>query len=337
MSVMRTLQAAVVVGLLGVLGTAAVAARTPTHPASALRPVTLLLDWQPNSDHAGIYAALAAGAYARRGLALKTVVPSDVGTALDEVARGHAEFAISYNTDTLLAQSHGLPVVAIAAIMQHPLNTIITLKSSGITRPRQLMGKLVAVYGLPSDYADLNTVVRADGGDPARVHIVPVQYDLVQGLETKKADAIIGVYWSWEGLLLQSKGFAINEMRLNTWGVPDYYELVIVTNKAFAQAHPDVVRAFLAATSQGYRAAMAAPAAAADDLIRLNPHAGLAPSRAVIVQSVRLLAPIMRDPGGSWGHESATRWQAYADWMAAHKLLKAPLQTHGLVTNAYLP
>jgi putative hydroxymethylpyrimidine transport system substrate-binding protein len=333
----RWFAALCVVLLLGVLAAPLAQARTVGGRAQALRSTTLLLDWYPNSDHAGIFAALAAGDYARRGLDLKTVVPSDVASVLEEVAQGHAEFGISYNTDTLLAQAHGLPVVAIAAIMQHPLNTIITLKSSGITRPRQLMGKTVGIYGLPSDYADLHTVVAADGGDPAKVHTVTVSYDLVQGLEGKKVDAIIGVYWSWEGLLLRQQGFAINELRLNQWGVPDYYELVIVTGRAFAAAHPEVVRAFLAATSEGYRAAMAHPAAAASDLIRLNPKAGLSKQQAVIAQSVELLAPTMRDPRGSWGWESPARWQAYATWMAAHQVLKAPLNTRSLMTNAYLP
>jgi putative hydroxymethylpyrimidine transport system substrate-binding protein len=312
-------------------------ARMAGARTAAAHQATLLLDWYPNSDHAGIFAALATGAYTRRGLALKAVVPSDVAAVLGEVARGHAEFGISYNTDTLLAQAQGLPVVAIAAIMQHPLNTIITLKSSGITRPRQLMGKTVGIYGLPSDYADLHTVVTADGGDPAKVHTVTVSYDLVQALEAKKVDAIIGVYWSWEGLLLTQKGFAINELRLNQWGVPDYYELVIVTGQTFAAQHPDVVRAFLAGTAEGYGVAMAHPAAAASDLIRLNPKAGLAAQQRVIEESVRLLVPVMHGPHGRWGWESPARWQAYANWMTAHKVLSRPLNTQDLVTNAYLP
>ncbi len=200
--------------------------------------MTLLLDWTPNSDHAGIFTALDKNIYTQHGLAVKAVVPGDVGVDLGEVARGHAEFAISYNTDVLLAQAKGLPIVAVAAIVQHPLNTILTLRSSEITRPRQLEGKTVGIYGVPSDYADLNTVVKDDGGDPAKVHIVTVSYDLVQGLETHKVDAIIGVYWTWESLLLKQKGFQANELRLTHWGVPDYYELVIVTSKQYAARIP---------------------------------------------------------------------------------------------------
>ena len=327
---MRLVGAALVALLLMPVGAGASAGR-------ANYQATLLLDWQPNSDHAGIYAALAAGAYARRGLDLKPVVPSDAGTALDAVARGQAQFAISYNTETLLARARGLPLVSIAAIVQHPLNTIITLRASGITRPRQLEGKTVAIYGLASDYADLNTVVKADGGDPKKLRIVTASYDLVSGLRTGKADAIIGVYWSWEGLLLKSRGVKINELRLNQWGVPDYYELVIVTSQRFAAEHPALVRAFLAATAQGYRAAMARPAAAADALIRLNPQYGLAKQRALIVGSVRALGPIMRDPQGRFGWQSATRWQAYANWLVVHKVLTRSVKAGDVMTNAYLP
>src|SRR5439155_24112449 len=115
--------------------------------AYAIRPyvrsVTLWLDWYPNSDHVGIYVAMARGYYARQGLAVHARVPSGAADNLKLVAHGTGDIAISYEPDVLLARAQGVPVVATAAIVQRPLNCVMALESSDITRPRQLQGKTV--------------------------------------------------------------------------------------------------------------------------------------------------------------------------------------------------
>src|SRR5690348_11155640 len=78
------------------------------HPA--LRPFTLWLDWYPNADHAGIYVALAKGYYRRAGLNVAVRVPSGASDALQLVAHGSGDIAISYETEVLLARASGIPV-----------------------------------------------------------------------------------------------------------------------------------------------------------------------------------------------------------------------------------
>src|SRR5689334_15274238 len=105
---------------------------TTSGRAAHLRAVTLWLDWYPNSDHAGIYVALARGYYARAGLAVQARVPSGAADALQLVAHGTGDMAISYEPEVLLARAHDLPVVATAAVVQRPLNCIMALTSSDI-------------------------------------------------------------------------------------------------------------------------------------------------------------------------------------------------------------
>ena len=53
----------------------------------------------------------------------------------------------------VVRQGIGDLLLRVAALVQHPLNTIMTLRDSGITRPRQLEGKKLGMPGLPSDEA----------------------------------------------------------------------------------------------------------------------------------------------------------------------------------------
>ncbi|HXT38351.1 MAG TPA: ABC transporter substrate-binding protein, partial [Chloroflexota bacterium] len=181
---------------LGALATPAV---QPSRAAS-LHTVTLWLDWYPNSDHAGIYVAMAKGYYAAAGLRVKAQVPSGAADALKLVTHGNGDIAISYESTVLLARDQDIPVTATAAIVQKPLNAVLALASTGITRPRDLQGHTVGVAGDPSDYTDLKALLSHDGGDYAKVHIVNVGYNLLPALLAHRVDAIIGAYWTWEAL-----------------------------------------------------------------------------------------------------------------------------------------
>ena len=107
--------------------------------------VSLALDWYPNSNHAGIYEAVRQGYFDEEGLDVNIYTPSDPATILQTVGAGRDEFGINYQPDLLQARSEGIPVVAVTGIVQHPLNSIMTLTASGLARPRDLSGKKIAI------------------------------------------------------------------------------------------------------------------------------------------------------------------------------------------------
>ena len=303
--------------------------------AKALRPVTLWLDWYPNSDHAGIYVALAKGYYARRGLAVQPRVPSGTADALKLVAQGSGDLAVSYEPTLLLAREQSVPVIATAAIVQSPLNCVMSLQSSGITRPRQLAGKTVGVAGLDSDYTDITAMVRHDSGDPAKVKTVNVGYGLLPQLLKGRVDAIEGVYWTWEALQARQQGYNVNVMRLDRYGVPTYDELIFATGTGQLAHEPATLRLFQQATFEGYAYAAAHPAEAARILLKA-PQV-LSNSESLIERSIRLLSPVERDTRGHYGTMSAARWQSYADWMRRAGLVKQSIDAHAALTETLLP
>src|SRR5437764_11754999 len=117
--------------------------------------VTLMLDWIPNADHVGIYQALAEGDFAQAGLNVHLQIPSDPATPLQLLAAGKVDAAISYEPEVLLARARGLPIVSIAAIVQKPLTSIVSLGSKRIKRLADLRGKRVGDAGITDQHGYL--------------------------------------------------------------------------------------------------------------------------------------------------------------------------------------
>ncbi len=302
---------------------------------SALHPLTLWLDWYPNSDHAGIYVALAKGYYARAGLAVQPRVPAGAADALTLVAHGTGDIAVSYEPGVLLARAQGVPVVATGAIVQGPLNCVMTLADSGITRPRQLQGRLVGIAGLPSDQTTLAAVVRHDGGDPQQVKTVVVNYGLLPEFLHRRVDAVEGVFRTWEALQAAQLGYRVRVLPVERYGVPAYDELVFATGTRRVRDEADTLRRFQRATYQGYAYAATHPDEAAS--ILLHVPGVLSGSQPLIARSIRLLAPLFRDARGRYGTLSVAGWQAYADWMTRTHLMDTHVDARAALTSVLLP
>jgi putative hydroxymethylpyrimidine transport system substrate-binding protein len=275
------------------------------------------LDWYPWANHTGLYLARERGYYRAEGLEVELYVPANPEDGLKLVAAGRDTFGISYQTDVLLARGEGVPVKSIAALVQQPLNSIMTLKSSNLTRPRQLEGKRVGVPGVPSDQALLTTMLAHDGGDVKKVEVVTVGFDLVPALLGGKVDAIIGAYWVHESILAELQGQPVNIMKVEDHGVPPYYELVLVASDRTVAQQPDLARRFLRATARGYADAIKEPAAAIDLLVKVNPET----NRQLEERGLPLLTPLWTQGATAFGQQTAARWQAYADWLKAQGVL----------------
>ncbi len=94
--------------------------------------VRLALDWYPNANHLGLFIAQEKGYFEDENLDVDFYTPVDPTTVLVTVGSGKDDFGISYQPDVLLARAQGVPVVSVAGMVQHPLNSVMALKSSGI-------------------------------------------------------------------------------------------------------------------------------------------------------------------------------------------------------------
>lgn len=294
--------------------------------------VTLTLDWYPNADHAGIYAAQAEGYFEDEGLDVDIQQPSDPAAVLQLVAAGQSDFGISYENEMTNAAARDVPVKSVMAIMQEPLNSIISLKESGIEEPKDLAGKKVGYAGQSFGSAVLDTVLRQAGEDPSSVEKVNVGLDLRPALISKQVDAVVDAYWNIEAVELAQEGYETNVIRLPEVGVPNYNELVIATSDSYAQENPDIVRRFVKALVEGHQYAVENPDAARDALLAANEE--LDPE--VAQKTVALTVPVFGKPGRI-GYQDPEEWRAYVDWAVENGVLPGPVDVDTVMTNEFLP
>jgi putative hydroxymethylpyrimidine transport system substrate-binding protein len=296
--------------------------------------VSLLLDFFPNADHAGIYAAQADGIFKAHGLDVRIHAPSDPSVPLKLLAAGRTDLAISYEPEVLRARDKGAPVVAVAALVRVPLTSIVSLPSAHVTRPADLAGKTVGTAGIDYQTAYLNAVTLFAGVPRNRVSERNVGFDLVPALVTGKVDAVLGAYWNYEAVQLRQKGQSPRVIRIEQAGVPSYDELVVAANESTVRRHPDRIRRFLAALGDGTRRLAAAPVRQTDrGLLKLNRGLDAKLQRASVSVTLPYFLP---KPGQPFGHMDPAEWDSFTAFMHRYGLLKVS-KPAGAFTNALLP
>jgi putative hydroxymethylpyrimidine transport system substrate-binding protein len=231
---------------------------------------TLVLDFQPNAVHSGIYAAQQRGYFEDEGLDLEIREPSSSADSAKLLEAGRADFAVMDINDFGIARERGLEIAAIAAVVQRPLASVIAADGDAIRTPADLEGATVGVTGVPSDDAVLDTVMADAGLPPDAVTRQTIGFQAVPLLAAGQVDAATA-FWNAEGVQLSEEGIPTREFRVDEFGAPRYPELVIATDADTAggvdgpacQLHRGLVR--------GYREMQEDPQAALDDLLAANP------------------------------------------------------------------
>ena len=161
--------------------------------ALANEPLTLVLDWYINPDHAPIMVAEQIGAFKAQGLDVKIVPPSDPALPPRMVAARQADLAITYQPQVHFFADEGLPLVRVGTLINSPLNTVIALDKQ-IKTPADLQGRKVGYSVSGIEQATLATMAQHSGIDPASIKLVNVNFQLTSALLAGQVDAVIGGY-----------------------------------------------------------------------------------------------------------------------------------------------
>ena len=282
------------------------------HGPQKLTTMTLALDWTPNTNHTGIYVALAKGWYRAEGIDLK-LLPYSSNVSPDVlVSSGKADVGISATEGVVADAAVGQPVVSIAAIIQHNTSALVTLASSGLTRPRMLDGKIYGAFGAPYENAVVGEIIKRDGGKGV-FKSVTLTVDAMQALESHRID-FVWVFEGWEVIQAQRMGVKLNVFPITDYGVADYYTPTIITGPAEIKQKPDLQRRFIAATERGYEYARTHAQESAQILLQEAPK-GTFPDPGLVMASQQFLSPRYADPGRKWGWQDAAAWHGYPQFM----------------------
>jgi putative hydroxymethylpyrimidine transport system substrate-binding protein len=296
--------------------------------------LTLDLDYLPNADHAGIYLAQEEGFFEEAGLEVKLQTPTDPSAPIKDVASGRADLAITYEPEVMLAHEQGLDVVAVGALVNQPLTSLIWLKKSGIKGPAELKGKTVSYAGISYQEAFLETILRRAKVPASTVKSVNVGFGLIPSLTNGSADAMLGGYSNVEGVALREAGKEPVITPVEELGVPTYDELVFVARKSTLEELGPRIRLFMQALKRGTEAAVASPKAATEALVAANSELEPKLTEAQVEATVPLLE---NTPAGKpYGWMNPEEWEAFGAWMRDEELISGLPQATELLTNSYL-
>jgi putative hydroxymethylpyrimidine transport system substrate-binding protein len=295
----------------------------------------LVLDYFPNADHAGIYAAQASGAYAKAGLDVEITPPPDPSAPLKLLLAGKADIAISYEPELLLARDQGAQLVSVGALVQKPLTSLMSVGKEAVKTPQALRGKRVGTAGLPYQSAYLRTILGAAGVDPGTVKETNVGFNLVPAMLSGKVDATLGAFWNYEGVDLERRGRAPQIQRIEQLGVPSYSELVfVVRRRDLDQDFGAEVRRFIQATARGHAVLRDDPSTGVDALMAADPGLDRGLQEAAVEATLPVFFPA--DATRPFGWQDPGEWQRYIDWMVENGLIKRQQNAEQVLTNEFL-
>lgn len=298
-------------------------------------PVTVLLDWVPNTNHSGLYLAAQRGYFDEAGLDVAIVQPGEV-YGEQAVVGGAADFAVSFQEALTLARAQGVPVVSVAAVLQHNTSAFAARAALGVEGPGDLAGLRYGAFGSPSELPTLEALIACGGGaEGATVQAIEVGLtDPLALLAEGRIDAA-WIFEGWQGIQAERQGIALDLVRMSDHRscVPDYYTPILIAAEATVDERPELVRAFVGAASRGYEDAIAEPDAAAEALLEAAPELDAELVRA----SQAWISPRYRDDAPRWGEQSAAVWNAYGAWLAERGVIDAPIDAAAAFTNAFLP
>ncbi|HQA08157.1 MAG TPA: ABC transporter substrate-binding protein [Syntrophomonadaceae bacterium] len=299
---------------------------------SDLTKVTVVLDWVPNTNHTGLYVARDLGYYEQEGLAVEIIQPSE-GGASQLIAAGQGDFGISYQEEVTIARSQDIPVVAIAAIIQHNTSGFASPVSKNIKTPRDFEGKTYGGWGSPAEDAMIKAVMEQEGADFSQVNILNIgSSDFFTSIE-KDVD-FTWIYWGWTGIEAQLRNVDLNFIKLqDKHPALDFYTPVIIASEDKIQKNPQLIEKFMRATSHGYQYCMENPLEAADILLKAVPEL----DRELVTASQEYLAGEYQAEAPRWGEMKSSVWKAYADFMFANQLIEKNINAEEAFTNQFLP
>ena len=296
------------------------------------KKITFVLDWTPNTNHTGVYVAKEKGYYAEEGLDVEIIQPSDMG-ADAMVASGTAQFGVSYQESVTFARAENVPLISIAAVIQHNTSGFGALKEKSIKSPADFEGKKYGGWGSPVEEATIKYLMEKAGADPSKVEILSVgTADFFQASSSGQID-FSWIFDGWDGVAARIRGIEIDYIDLGrTDPIFDYYTPVIVTSEDMIKNNAKMVEAFMRATIKGYKFAMENPDEAAEIFIKAVPEA----DPELIRESQKYLADKYQADAPYWGMQKEEVWQRYTDWLFENGFIAEKIDVEKAFTNKFV-
>ncbi|MGI6226079.1 MAG: ABC transporter substrate-binding protein [Peptococcales bacterium] len=306
-------------------------AKEPQKENVDLKKVTITLDWVPNTNHTGLFVAKDKGFYEEAGLDVEIIQPAN-GTSEQLVGTGKAQFGVAYQEGVTFARLSDVPVVSIAAIIQHNTSGFGSLKEKGIVSPKDFEGKRYGGWGSPIEEATIKSLMDIVGADFSKVEILNTGAADFFVTSEKNAD-FSWIFFGWDGIAAELKGVELNYIDVAQFDPAlDYYTPVLITGEKIIENDPVLVKKFMEATTKGYTFAMENPKDAADILLANAPEL----DKELVIASQEWLKDKYQADANVWGEQKKSVWENYSKWLYERGLIEKELDVEKAFTNEFL-
>lgn len=303
----------------------------PAEPTGQKQKVTVLLDWFPNTNHTGLYVAKEKGYFSAENLEVLILQPAE-GENTQVVAAGKADFGISSQESVILARVAGIPLVSIAAIIQHNTSAFASLEKNNIKSVKDFEGKRYGGWGSPIEETVIKAVMNEGGADYSKVKNITIgETDFFKTIG--RDSDFQWIFYGWDGIEARRRGIKLNTIMLRDLNpILDYYTPVIVTNENHVKNQKELVLKFMKAVRQGYEFSIKNPTEASQILIKSAPE--LNPE--LVKQSQAYLSREYQSDAEKWGIQQEEVWWRYIQWLNDQKLIKKMINVKNAFTNEFL-
>lgn len=286
--------------------------------------VSLALNWFPEAEHGGFYAADVHGFYAAEGVEVRIQAGRPEAPVLTQVAAGRVDFGVDDASGVLLARAEGVPVVVVLASLQHNPRCILVRSDSPFQRLGDLRDIELAMNVREPFAQILRQRVPLEG-----VTVVPYAGNVAPFL-ANEAYAQQAYVFS-EPFVAQAEGVNVRCLMTAELGF-DPYASVLVTSETMIASDPERVGKVVRAVAQGWGRYLEDPAETNAHIHELNPEMAME-----LLEQGATAVRVLAGPAADVGSMSADRWTALRDSMAGAELVPADLDVSSAFTTRFLP
>jgi len=301
---------------------------TPKRDGQATK-VKVRLKWLHQAQFAGFYTAKEKGFYAGQNLDVDLEPGGPDFPAVQMVTSGSDSFGVTGADQILLAREKGVPIVAVAVIYRKSPFCYFSLKSSGITKPQDFVGKKIGVKLGGNEELTYRAMMKNAGVDTRKVTEVPVKFDLTP--------LLTGEVMAWPGysinepIVASEQGHEVNLIWPTDYGVSLYADTLFTTEEMI-RTQPDLVRHFVAATLDGWNYAVSHQDEAVKFTLMESSQLKADHESAMMKASIESLRPDSQ-PIGSM---ERAKWQEMQDLLITSGFMKTRLDIDKAFTSQFL-
>ncbi len=303
--------------LAGCAGTGGGGGSTP----AGLQTIRVALDWTPNTNHTGLYVAQQEGWFRDAGLDVQ-FLPYNNTSPDTLVSAGAADFGISFQDSFTFSKAAGADITSVMAILQHWATRIaVKADRTDINSPKDLDGKTYGGFGGPGEEPKMRAVIR-DAGGKGDFTTVVLGTSAYEALYNGQVD-FTEPFMAWEGIEAELHNQPLKTFSYTDYGFPDAYNVLLIGNSPWLQAHPDLAARFVQAAQRGSQLGADDPAKAAQLLMDANPGVFTEPE--LVMRSQQMLSEqYLRDPSGKVGTQTLDMWAGFSGWVFDSGALTGP-------------